>query len=158
MSVIAYDGRFVAVDSQVTLGHLRRTFACKGRWCRVPGGGCVVLTTCGGTEEGLALMQWFAAGADLAQWPAFQNMEDRWAVMPVFKCGVRIVVEEYNQLSIPMTVKESFWAWGGGREVALGALTQGATAEQAVAIACRWRTDCGLPVVVYDLANPPINE
>lgn len=59
----------------------------------------------------------------------------------------------YDANARPDLVKEPFWAIGSGAPVALGAMERGATAIEAVEAACRWNTDCGLPVVSMNLRS-----
>ena len=151
MSVTVYDGRYVAVDGLTTWGDIRRSFS-KSRWDG--GGRNKLLTYTGGVEEGLFLMDWYEKGADPATWPAFQDNEKRWTTLVVFGGGKHRDVIEYNQVCLPLAIGEPFFAWGAGREIALGALSHGASAQEAAEIVCRIKTDCGLPIYLYDLENP----
>lgn len=54
---------------------------------------------------------------------------------------------EYDKWCRAMTVEDEFYAIGSGTLAALGAMHQGATARQAVAIACRIDPHSGPPVV-----------
>lgn len=51
----------------------------------------------------------------------------------------------------PDPVREEFYAIGSGGPVALGAMTMGASAVEAVEAACKWNVNCGLPVVSLSL-------
>lgn len=50
-------------------------------------------------------------------------------------------------------IKEPFVAVGSGKELAIGALDRGATAEQAVKTAIKFDTSCGGPIQVFSLES-----
>ena len=49
----------------------------------------------------------------------------------------------------PQVVADKFFAWGSGREIALGAMAHGASAYEAVEIACDLDVYSRKPVVVF---------
>lgn len=58
---------------------------------------------------------------------------------------------EYSNSSLPNIFDEHHKvAFGSGKDFAFGALAMGATAEQAVHIACRYSTSCGHGVDTYE--------
>ena len=87
------------------------------------------------------LMKWFGDGADTEKWPSFQNDNDRWSPLVIITPERKIF--RYERTPFPSEIEQKFYAFGGGRDFALGALEMGATAEQAVMIACKWDAGSG---------------
>jgi ATP-dependent protease HslVU (ClpYQ) peptidase subunit len=52
---------------------------------------------------------------------------------------------------VRQVVEDPFMAWGSGRDFALGAMAMGATAREAVAVACRFNVYCGNGIDAFDL-------
>jgi ATP-dependent protease HslVU (ClpYQ) peptidase subunit len=52
----------------------------------------------------------------------------------------------FEQLPFKQIIEEKFAAWGSGRDFALGALAKGADAIEAVRIASRFCTSCGMGI------------
>jgi len=138
VTVIAWDGRTLAVDRQRTHGDLRRSF----RKLRVFDGGMMAAT--GPTSDCLMMLKWYADGADPEAMPKGQQTED-WSMLVVVRKRGPILQYDTNPLPVEIR-RRTPWAWGSGREIALGALGHGATAIEAVKIANRYRTDCGMGV------------
>lgn len=142
MSVIAWDGKTLAVDRQLTCADIRLT----GTKCRKLANGEVVAWT-GGIEYGMILARWYEQGADPLKWPAFQRT-DEWSRLIV--CQPSQVVE-FEKEPEPQLVEEPFCAWGSGRDFAMGAMAMGATARRAVEVACRFNIHCGMGVDVFPI-------
>jgi hypothetical protein len=85
------------------------------------------------------------AGADAAKFPPVpENAEDRASIIVASRFGVE---ECYGDTPAFMPQRQKgIWAWGTGREVALGAMSMGADAKTAVKIACKWNIYCGMGV------------
>lgn len=144
MSVVAWDGRTLATDRQATNAGMIRE-AAKSREL-APGH---VIAWTGEQMQGLVLAQWYTGGAVVSLWPAFQRTE-RWTRLVVASEG-RLF--EYEQEPYLEEIVEPFFAFGAGRDFAMGALAAGASARQAVEIACRWSDSCGLGIDVYPLTR-----
>ena len=142
MSVVAWDGRFIAADKQATNSGLR----IKTTKMRKLNSGEITAWT-GDQDSGLALARWYEAGASHEKWPDFQKDKENWTRLIV--AGPRGVVF-FEQQPEPQVVEEPFMAWGSGRDFAMGALAHGATAEEAVIITCRFCITCGLGVDVIE--------
>ncbi len=54
---------------------------------------------------------------------------------------------------LPDPVRESFFAIGSGAAYAMGALTMGASLEQAVEVAAKWDNNTRMPVDALSLAK-----
>ena len=99
-----------------------------------------------GTEaQGLTLADWYNDGtvhADQQDWPDFQKTEEwtRLIVMKWMASKHRVSIVEYEKLPIGIEVSQDnqCWAWGSGREFALGAMAHGASPVEAVEIASRF--------------------
>lgn len=140
MSVIAWDGRTLAADSQATCADMRQHCV---KIQRLPG---VIVATTGQLNHHDALVTWWCAGAKAADAPAWMAT-DEWTRLVVVSASSVIAYERWG---LPNDCSaEPFFAWGSGRDFAMGALAHGATAEEAVAIACRFSINCGLPVVAH---------
>jgi hypothetical protein len=138
MTVLAFDGKVFAADRQSQSGDLISR-VCKIR--RLPNGD--VIAWSGAIENGLAMAQWYEAGADPSLFPASQKMDDWSRLVVVPKKGRPFVFE---QLPVRQMILDSRWAFGSGRDVAMGALEMGADAVRAVKIASKLCSSCGLGV------------
>lgn len=141
MSVIAWDGKTLAVDKQATCSAMPSTVS-KAR--RLPNGEIVAWT--GDQEQGLVLADWYETGAHVSNWPEFQKDREHWARLVVAgPSGIRF----YEQFPVEQVENDPFQAFGSGRDYAMGALAMGATAEQAVLVASRFNIHCGMGVDVF---------
>ena len=124
----------MASDSRGTLAsnipyHCEKLYRIRGR----------LVGVCGEDKGTLAYVEFFTKGGKPDDW----EFSDASALVLCPKRGIL----HYDASGRPDPVKESFFAIGSGAQVALGAMEHGATAAEAVAAACRWNTECGLPVV-----------
>jgi hypothetical protein len=142
MTVIAWDGKSVAVDKQGNFGELRQATT---KFKKLPTG--EVLLWGGTAENGIAMADWYARGADPKDFPPEQRT-DSWSRLVVV---AKDKVLHYEQMPIPQRIEDSFCAWGSGRDFALGALAMGADARKAVEVACRFCTSCGIGIDVIEL-------
>jgi ATP-dependent protease HslVU (ClpYQ) peptidase subunit len=142
MTVIAYDGTSIATDRQSTSGGLKTLIT---KSMRLKDG--TVLAVAGPTATGLLLMDLYKKKQLIRKWPETQDKND-FAILVVARKG-KVVFYEYQSTAIP--VQTPIFAWGAGREIAIGAMAFGATAEQAVQIASKWDNTCGLGVDNYRL-------
>lgn len=78
-----------------------------------------------------AVLDWYAAGADIEKAPKFP--ENRFRFLAVKPDGMAFLGEDSFYLAGPL--RAEFYAVGSGQEYALGALHMGASAERAVQIA-----------------------
>ena len=139
MSVVAWDGKTLAADRQGTLGD--------GSKCRLTKlwkvGEDVFCAVTGPHEQALLLLKWFKDGENPATFPHTQGEED-WARLIVLEHGKVFEIERHP---IRQEVEDRFEAWGAGRELAIGAMAMGATAEEAVMVACEHNCYCGFGVI-----------
>ena len=144
MSVVAWDGRYLAADRQISNGGLKR---CSSKMCLMDGG--IVLAWTGEQDQGITLLQWYKKGQDPATWPEFQKDRVNWTKLIVGFPGGS--VHEYEMLPVPQLIESYPMAWGSGRGYALGAMACGKNAIEAVDIAIRFDIDCGFGVESFDL-------
>lgn len=142
MSIIAWDGKALAADRQCTTAEMRQTTRKLWRMRRDTGD-VVLLAATGDLSEGMEIRDWYVRGADPARWPASQRSE-RWSRLIVFAPDRGLFMFEREPVEIP--IMDEFCAWGIGRDFAIGAMARGATAREAVEIACRFSVYCGMGI------------
>lgn len=133
MTVIAWDGHTLAADRRCTRGG---TVYATRKIHRVHQ---ALIGLSGGSDYCAAMLDWFKRGRPLGDFPATQKEQD-------FACAMVIEggkVWTYDRTPYPVEMLEPICAIGSGREVALGAMTAGASAADAVAAASRWMECCG---------------
>lgn len=144
MSVIAWDGQSVAADKQLTCGTTTMAIT---KVHKLPTGEIIGLVGC--LERGEELMNWYRNGAKPEEFPKFGDS--------VGDAELIVVTEEsvssYVRSPYSAPIENSFMAWGSGGDVALGAMAMGATAEEAVEIACRFNSACGLGINVLEVGG-----
>lgn len=133
MTVIAWDGKSICADKQSTCEGMRRTTT---KLVTLEDG--TVLGAVGNTSTCHLLRDWYISGAKTEDFPK------EWeADLIVVKNGECFVYEKH---SIPIKIEDPFIAFGSGKELALGAMAMGATARQAVEVAIRFCTGCGMGI------------
>jgi hypothetical protein len=133
MTVIAFDGTTLAADRRCTRGG---TVYATLKVHRV---GDLLVGLSGGSDFCVAFLEWFKAGRPRDAFPETQKHDD-YACALVIEGGKAFT---YDRTPFPVPMLEPIVAIGSGREVALGAMTAGATAAEAVLIASRWMDCCG---------------
>lgn len=143
MTVIAWDGKTLAADRQMTWSDMRST-VCKLR--KLPTGEILGVTwdAC----RSVAVLKWFEDGADPEKWPKVQTEED-YARLIVARPGGKLAYFDY--LPIEQPILDPFMAFGAGRDFAMGAMAMGADAQKAVEIACRFSVGCGLGIDAFEV-------
>jgi len=125
MTTIAVRDGIVAADSQETNSHYKqpchKLYKAKN----------AVIGTAGDSFNGMVFVEWY---------------RDRRKAKPTteldrpFECLVvtSSTIEIWNELLVPLVIHEPFWAIGHGGGIAMGAMAAGASAKEAVEIACRY--------------------
>lgn len=143
MSIIAWDGKTLAVDRNANWNGIRRTIR-KSR--RIASG--EVIAWAGTLVNGQRLADWYEHGADPDKFPDCQKEEDFAHLVVASNDGVK----EYGFGGpTPLIHEDVYQAWGSGSQLALGALAMGATAKEAVEVACQFCDSCGMGIDVYEL-------
>lgn len=152
MSVIAWDGKSIAADKQATCAGLKLT-ASKIR--RLDTG--IILAWAGEQDSGEMMARWFIGGQDPAKWPACQSDKDLWCRLIIVDRDGFVSTYERQPVSFPM--EDKAMAWGSGRDYALGAMARGATAREAVEVACRFDIGCGMGIdEILCGISPPLEK
>lgn len=136
MTVIVWDGVTLAADKQCQSGEMVYETT---KIAHTPNG--EVMAYAGPVAEGLAMMDWYAKGADPDLFPESQKGQD-WAVLVV---AAKHGVKHFENVPVPVP-SHGKRAWGSGKDFAMGALQMGATAEQAVQAANAVCVSCGFGV------------
>lgn len=145
MTTIVYHDGVLASDSQVTAGDARK-FRCEKLY-RVDVKGVEALVgLAGGAFDGLAFLDWLVGDKPEPPQRLIDGEADFTAVMLN-----RYGLFEFDKWCRPDKVLERFYAVGSGASAALGALHMGATARQAVEVACRIDPFSGGPIVEMSL-------
>ena len=153
MSVIAWDGKSFAADRQGSNGELRfvapkLTREAYGKPDREE---FAILGMTGNQANGLLLKRWWLDGANPNAWPASQRSEDDWSRLIVWTRSLGVAT--FEKEPVAMLVEDPFMAWGSGRDFAMGAMARGATAREAVEIACRFSIYCGLGIDEFSIED-----
>ncbi|MEN7527019.1 hypothetical protein [Cupriavidus sp. DL-D2] len=133
MTVIAWDGQTLAADRRATAGSgIARTVT------KIQKHDDVLLAVTGNWDVAIEMREWFRAGAVPADFPAKAREGD--ATLIVIR---RDSIVTFTAGPYPMPIEEQKAAWGSGRDYAEATMYLGGTAEQGVAVASHFQTDCG---------------
>lgn len=146
MTVIVWDGNTMAADKQITIGSLKLagTKIFKINECLVG--------FSGDFDFAQSMKFWFENGGQPEKYPANQSDETRWVGMLVVTPELKVY--KYERSPYPMDMTEAgVYAFGSGREFALGAIAMGADAIKAVQVASRYDTGCGFGVDVLRIGE-----
>ncbi|PPC99619.1 MAG: hypothetical protein CTY35_03520 [Methylotenera sp.] len=142
MSVIAWDGNIIAADRQGTHAGLITTntklYQLDNR---------TVVGFVGSKSEGLALIEWYKAGAKPADHPKFDNAEG-FTYLIVVKDKQCFI---YESQPYALKVEDAFLAWGAGRDFAIAAMHLGKNAIGAVEVASIFNDSCGNGVTYFEV-------
>lgn len=138
MTTIAVRDGVMAADSKIASGDDCGT-TCK--LYRIRG---VIIGFSGGDRNGKLFLRWYAGRHFYT--PQFFTGDDDDCFEALLLTKRKL--ELWDESLIPSRVKAPFYAIGSGRGVAMGAMAAGASAEEAVHIACRYSVLTGPPVVV----------
>lgn len=144
MSTVAWDGKTLAADRQSTQGDLAGV--CNKIYQLATG---ELVAWVGMRCAGEVMMRWYTEGADLKAYPSFQSNNDLNCHFIVI--SVDGTAHEYSQHPVAMLRSQKPWAWGSGRDFALGAMAMGANATQAVKVASQFDINTGMGVDYFDV-------
>jgi len=149
MTVIAWDGRYIASDSQSEYGGLLGS--CTKLWRGVDQDPGAVVGIVGSYRSSKLVADWYAKGLGASEFPKLLAADDdRTAVIAV---GSDLRVTTFEGNACPIEEQLSIYGWGAGGEVAVGAMEFGASAMEACAIACRRMSGCGGDILYCDIAD-----
>lgn len=130
MTTVAYRDGVMAADTLVSSGDILRGETSK-LWRMADGS---LLGLCGQAGFGDVIVAWLHGGANYGERPVIPDDANMWGlwVRPdgtVYAMSSRLVLAP---------VEATFHAIGSGNELALGAMSMGASAEEAVEVAARF--------------------
>lgn len=138
MTVLAWDGKTLAADRQLTLGGTPIPST------KIHREDDHLVGLLGEVQEGLAFLEWYRGGCDPKEKP---TMKQGFAAYVVI--GKQLW--KYESMLIPYLIDMPFWGAGSGGEFAIGAMAAGKTATEAVEIACQFDNCCGLGIDTLSL-------
>jgi hypothetical protein len=143
MTVIAYDGLYVAADRLIVneggLRGITRKLDVFEDW---------VLATSGPADHGDALILWFKEGKSPAAFPRYHD-GDKGSYLYAFKHGAPVLC--FQTWPTPIMFPMTEFAAGTGNDVARAAMLLGRDAREACRIACELNIYCGMGVEYVDL-------
>lgn len=144
MTTIAFDGKTLAADRCSWSGGCRRQVRKVFRVTATDGRRFLVAFAGNGMFAG-AVLAWMRGEREAPNWEDFGKAEER-----DHQCAL-VIDEQYRiwQLGNQLTYsreRERIYAFGGGQDIAWGALEAGATARQAIKIAMKRGDYAGLGV------------
>lgn len=145
MTVIAWDGKTLAADKMCLHGNTRSAVT---KIFRV---GKELVGISGCFPDGMELLEWFRDGAKASDFPSINRNHDRGAALLVI--GVDGRPRKYEVGPIPFYFDGPHAAGGCGDEAALVAMACGRTAREAVELAIRFNSGCGLGVDALELSH-----
>jgi ATP-dependent protease HslVU (ClpYQ) peptidase subunit len=145
MTVIAFDGEFVAADRLASFGSTRMTTT------KIHRVGNAIAGYAGDACFGEQVLDWYRNGADPAKFPPSNRDKDDWAGLVVFERGQPI--KRYERTPFPVIWHDKQAAIGSGRDYALAAMHLGYDARRGVEVAIALDTGCGQGIDVLEL-NP----
>jgi hypothetical protein len=147
VTVIAYDGLYVAADRMISndtgmIGSNRKLHVFEG-W---------VLATCGAADHGEAMLIWFKDGKDPANFPHIADKGgNKDAYLYAFKHNAPVLC--FQTWPSPIMFPMAQFAAGCGSEIARTALHLGRDARQAAVVATELNVFCGMGVEFVDLSE-----
>ena len=143
MTIIAWDGRYVAADGLAT-SHSTRCLHPAKKLIVEDG---LVFGFCGSLALHAEMLSWFRAGKKADDMPKCSESNN--SVLFVFDGGP---AARFYKTELPyVEEQEPPFAWGYGAEFAIGAMDAGKGAAEAVEIAIKRNVWLGGPVQVIDL-------
>lgn len=150
MTAIAFRDGILATDRQVTWDCVK-TITKKIHFVRVPGYGPCIVSLSGyvwGEEKILEQLKSFTEGT--GQDTGDMGRQSRYGFLITKDMHVHGIYGD-GRVGIREHHENGFFAEGNAHSFLLGAMAQGATAEEAVKLACEYCNNCGLGVDVLDV-------
>ena len=136
MTVIAWDGEFMAGDKRTNFGGMHATTT---KVHRLPDGS--LIGCAGNTAQIAEMIEWVARGCDAEKLPTGQrDPKDCVSALVVRPDGT---VLQYENTPNPIVIENGRWAIGSGRDFAWAAMHLGKSAKEAVELACLLDLNCG---------------
>jgi hypothetical protein len=146
MTIVVYHKGSLAADRQSSCGGR------KVATTKIVRLGGMLLGGSGDHSSMVDMTRWVECGADPAKFPASQ-LTDRWSRLLRVDRDGRLRV--YEQGPVPLSFDTDTFATGSGGDLAIGAIAMGADIVQAVRVACKYDTGCGLGIDVLHSDGRP---
>jgi hypothetical protein len=146
VTVIAYDGLYVAADRMIS-----NDSGMKGSCVKLKVFEKQVLVTCGAADHGEAFIIWYMDGKDPKAFPHVSQGGDKTAYLYVFQHNCPVMC--FQTWPAPILFPMAEFAAGAGSEIARTALHLGRDAREAAKIACDLNVYCGNGVDYVDLSE-----
>lgn len=147
MTCIAYRDRLIAVDRQITHNGLIDQTDDK----IFINNDTTVIAFAGPIVVGYVFKKWYFNGYKREEWPFSTEIPDRCNFVALVMRTDTKTLEYWDDILSPMQLDPQIYhAYGSGREVALGAMHEGATPQNAVKAANKHLDDCGFGVCYVD--------
>ena len=150
MTIIIWDHRNgqLGADKQATQSDLVRRVT---KIRRINGHLCA---TAGDWDLAQEMFHWFEHGADPEKHPPCMRNKDDWVAFLVITPDKRVL--KYEKSPYPMDFTEAarsdgWYAFGSGRDFAIGAMAAGADIHTALEIVSRYCAGCGMGTNVMSL-------
>lgn len=138
MSVIAFDGKMMAADRQMTSGESKYTTT------KIFKEGNLIMGFTGTMPTGIALMDWVKNGCQ----DKFDFNEEYASDILFFNTGTKELWLSNGMT--PFRIQDDLFSMGSGADIALAAMKLGKTAKEAVELANEINVFCGMGVdVIY---------
>lgn len=143
MTVIAWDGKTLAADKRACIGTMISTVT------KIQRIGNLLVGGAGDFGYVLAMFDWIKKGRRALSFPDDQRSADNWQLVIVIEVDGTASI--YERTPFPVRYEQTFVAIGSGREFARAALYMGATAAEAVSVACALDNGCGNGIDTLEL-------
>lgn len=147
MTTIAWDGKTMAADRQMTLGSMRHANTQSKLHIGTYHGMPALFAGAGTKVYSAAVIEWLLLGMPDERKPEMPESPDSFTVFVVTELGLHLFVDSLR--AIPLGVTK--YAIGTGEDYARGAMAAGASAKRAVEIACEFDINSGMGVDVLAL-------
>ena len=135
MSVLVWDGTTLAADRQCTIGTLKLKY--KKIFC----GEDFICGFVGDTDFGEAMVDWYFQGRKKDDFPKSIDSSATATMIIILEKTKEILL--FSKSPYPGTYQPQSMAIGSGGDFAMGALSCGKNAIEAVEIACQLDAHCG---------------
>lgn len=141
MTVIAWDGKTIACDSQMSdNGIIQKTIKLhrvNDSW----------IASSGSSRAGVAMRQWIADGTK--DFPKLEKIDEGTRMVVFSPSGIT----EYEASEYGVLLIGDLLAWGSGCDLAIGAMEMGASAVEAVRVACKHEVHCGGDILSAEIGD-----
>jgi len=138
MTVIAWDGKTLAADKRFSLGN---AVFITSKIYKIVNSQVFLCGFSHDASSGEAMLDWFAKGCDIEQFPLSQRDKETWS--PFLAISQDGSILRYERTPYPIKLLPQKIAIGSGGDFAMAAMHCGKTAQEAVEIACLYDATCG---------------